>query len=57
MDKDKFVKWLEDKINKITYETPDKYLDSEVKIQFCRGHILAMQEIKNQVDSGKFDKI
>lgn len=57
MDKDKFVKWLEDKINKITYETPDKHLDSEVKIQFCRGHILAMQEIKNQVDSGKFDKI
>ena len=33
MDKDKFLMWLDDKINKITHETPDKHLDSEVKIQ------------------------
>ena len=55
MDKDKFIDWLEDKIDKITYETPSQYLDTEIKIQFWRGHILAMQEIKNQVESGKFD--
>nr|WP_312985486.1 hypothetical protein [Clostridioides sp.] len=55
MDKEKFTRWLEEKINKITYETPDNHLDTDVRIQLWRGHILALQEVKSQVDSGKFD--
>ena len=56
LDKDKFLNWLEDKINKITYETSEKHLNNEVKRQLWRGFILSMQEIKAQVESGKFDK-
>lgn len=55
MDKEKFTRWLGEKINKITYETPDNHLDTDVRIQLWRGHILALQEVKSQVDSGKFD--
>lgn len=48
MNKESFIGWIEDKIHKITYETPYKHLDTEMKHQVWKAYISALIETKNR---------
>lgn len=55
MDKEKFVKWLEVKTNEILTTVPSHLLEDKEGKVYIRGIVTAMDEIKLQVNNGKFD--
>ena len=56
MDKEKFIDWLERKINTLLVETPQKFIDDSETKAYIQGTIKTLDEIKLQVENGKFDK-
>ena len=56
MDKDKFIKWLSEKTNCIIINTTDNELENKESKAYLQGSVTVMEEIKAQVESGKFDK-
>lgn len=55
MNKEKFIEWLTAKENVILTKTPDRVLQAPEQIAFARGAVVTLQELKKQVESGKFD--
>lgn len=55
MDKEKFLKWIATKTDKLLIETPQDMVNSPETKALMRGVIFVMDEIKAQVESGKFD--
>lgn len=55
MDKVKFLKWVEEKTNKILIDTPQKFIDDTETKEFLQGCVTVLDEIKLQVKNGKFD--
>ena len=56
MDKDKFIKWLSEKTNCIIINTTDKELENKETKAYLQDSVTVMEEIKSQIESGKFDK-
>ena len=56
MDKDKFIKWLEVKHKAIVASCTDEHLNNPEVKSHVRGMLVTMEEIKKQVENGKFDK-
>lgn len=55
MNKEKFVQWLEVKTIEILTITPSNLLEDKEGKAYIRGIVTAMDEIKLQVNNGKFD--
>lgn len=55
MNKEKFVQWLEVKTIEILTTVPSHLLEDKESKAYIRGIVTAMDEIKLQVNSGKFD--
>ncbi len=58
MDKDLFLKWLKEKteIIKEDISKREEYSDDRDCIMYNKGVVVILDEIINQVSSGKFDK-
>ena len=56
MDKNTFVQWICEKINIIMATATDEQLENKEAKAYLQGAITVMEEIKAQVESGKFDK-
>lgn len=56
MDKDKFIEWLSQKSVQIVKDTPVDLLCDKESVAFIQGAVTTFEEIKMQVESGKFDK-
>ena len=55
MNKEKFVQWLEVKTIQILTTIPSHLLEDKEGKAYIRGIVTAMDEIKLQVNNGKFD--
>lgn len=56
MDKEKFINWLSEKTNCIIVNATDEQLRNTETKAYLKGAVTTMEEIKAQVESGKFDK-
>jgi len=56
MNKEVFVDWLDGKIKHLLKHTPEKFFENEESRLYIKGFMKALDEIKLQVKSGKFDK-
>lgn len=56
MNKEKFVQWLENKTTKILTTMPSHLLEYEESRAYVRGVLTVIDEIKLQVNNGRFDK-
>lgn len=57
MDKEKFIEWLKEKNHSIISNATTEEISNKETRAFLRGSIVVMDEIKTQVESGKFDLI
>lgn len=55
MNKEKFTKWIEVKVDYLIEHMPKRFIDNKETKAFLQGCIKTMEEIKDQVESGKFD--
>lgn len=55
INKEKFIKWIEEKTNIILVDTPQKFIDNDESKAYIQGFIKALDEVKLQVESGKFN--
>lgn len=55
MNKRKFIDWIEEKTNIILVDTPQKLIDTAETKAYMQGFIKALDEVKLQVENGKFD--
>lgn len=55
MNKEEFIGWIEEKTNNILVDTPQKFIDNAETKAYMQGFIKALDEIKLQVENGKFD--